>query len=181
MLCCPWLHGTYSYFICLHIINYNINKRKSPTFLQIRTFLTHLRRVLVIDAAHLKGRYLGTMFLVVAMDANNNIVPITFRVGRSETGEEWTWFLSMLKECIGQPEGLVFMSDRAASISATISAVFPTAHHALCCRHLEMNVKSSDKRIKIYKMTYWKACKAYTVREFDRYMNALRVNVPVGT
>ncbi|KAJ9541351.1 hypothetical protein OSB04_027857 [Centaurea solstitialis] len=34
-----------------------------------------------VHAAHLKGPYLGTMFLVVAMDGNNNIVPIAFGVG----------------------------------------------------------------------------------------------------
>ena len=53
--------------------------------MQINTFLRNLRLVLIIDAAHLKGPYLGTMFLVVAMDGNNNIVPIAFGVGRSET------------------------------------------------------------------------------------------------
>ena len=49
------------------------------------------------------------MFLVVAMDGNNNIVSIAFGVRRSETADEWTWFLNMLKGCIGEPEGLVFM------------------------------------------------------------------------
>ncbi|KAJ9546953.1 hypothetical protein OSB04_019496 [Centaurea solstitialis] len=44
--------------------------------------------VLIIDAAHLKGAYLGTMFLVVVMDGNNNIVPVAFGVGRSETADE---------------------------------------------------------------------------------------------
>ncbi|KAJ9557540.1 hypothetical protein OSB04_012154 [Centaurea solstitialis] len=128
----------------------------------IHTFLQNLRRVLIIDAAHLKGPYLGTMFLVVAMDGNNNIVPIAFGVGKSETADEWTWFLSKLKRCIGEPEGLVFMSDRAASINAAITTIFPNSHHALCCRHLVMNVRSRDARIKVFKTPYWKACKAYT-------------------
>ncbi|KAJ9541579.1 hypothetical protein OSB04_028085 [Centaurea solstitialis] len=144
----------------------------------IQTFLENLRPVLIIDAAHLKGAYLGTMFLVVAMDGNSNIVPVAFGVGRSETADEWTWFLNMLKGCIGEPRGLVFMSDRAASINAAISAIFPGAHHALCCRHLVMNVRSRDPRIKVYRIAYWKACKAYTTRVFDRMMNILRVGVP---
>lgn len=146
--------------------------------MQIRNFLHNLRPVLIIDAAHLKGPYLGTMFLAVAMDGNDNIVPIAFGVGKSETSEEWTWFLYMLRECIGAMEALVFMSDRAPAISAAISEVFPTNGHALCCRHLEMNAKSADKRIKIYKSTYWKACRAYTEVEFDRHMIALRFQVP---
>ncbi|KAJ9566957.1 hypothetical protein OSB04_002923 [Centaurea solstitialis] len=146
----------------------------------IQTFLENLWPVLIIDAAHLKGAYLGTMFLVVAMDGNNNIVPVAFGVGRSETTDEWTWFLNMLKGCIGEPRGLVFMSDRDASINAAISAIFPGAHHALCCRHLVMNVRSRDPRIKVYRIAYWKACKAYTTRVFDRMMNILRVGVPEG-
>lgn len=148
--------------------------------MQIVSFTTKLRRVLIIDAAHLKGRFLGAMFLAVAMDGNNNIVPIAFGVGRSETTDEWTWFLEMLRECIGQLSGLVFMSDRAAAIGASITAVFPTAHHALCCRHLMMNVKTRDANIKHYKHQFWKACKANTEYEFTRRMDTLRLHVPVG-
>ena len=72
---------------------------------------------------------MGTMFLVISMDGNNNIVPIAFGVGRSETGDEWIWFLSMLKLCIGEPKILVFMSDRVASINGAITIIFPSAHH----------------------------------------------------
>ena len=123
---------------------------------------------------------MGTMFLVVAMDGNNNIVPVALGVGRSETADEWTWFLNKLKTCIGEPRGLVFMSDRAASINAAITAIFPNAHHALCCRHLVMNVRSRAPQIKRYKSAYWKACKAYTTHVFDRMMNVLHAVVPAG-
>ena len=45
--------------------------------LQIQTFRSQLlRKVIIIDGAHLKGDYLGTMFLAVGMDANNQVVPI---------------------------------------------------------------------------------------------------------
>ncbi|KAJ9551407.1 LOW QUALITY PROTEIN: hypothetical protein OSB04_015452 [Centaurea solstitialis] len=96
------------------------------------------------------------------------------------TTDEWTWFLNKLKTCIGEPRGLVFMSDRAASINAAITAIFPNAHHALCCRHLVMNVRSRAPRIKQFKSPYWKACKAYTTRVFDRMINILQVVVPEG-
>ncbi|KAJ9544055.1 hypothetical protein OSB04_023762 [Centaurea solstitialis] len=146
----------------------------------IQTFLENLRPVLIIDAAHLKGEYLGTMFLVVAMDGNNNIVPIALGVGRSETADEWTWFLNTLKTCIGEPNGLVFMSDRASSINAAITSIFPNAYHALCCRHLLMNVRSKNARIKQLKTPYWKACKAYTPEVFERMMTILQLAIPEG-
>ncbi|KAJ9541649.1 hypothetical protein OSB04_028155 [Centaurea solstitialis] len=148
--------------------------------ISIHTFLKNLQPVLIIDVVHLKGEYLGTIFLVVAMDGNNNIVPIAFGVGRSKTAYEWTWFLNMLKTCIGEPRGLMFMSDRAASINAAITAIFPNAHHAFYYRHLVMNVRSIEPRIKNFKTPYWKACKAYTTRVFDPMMNILQVVVPEG-
>ncbi|KAJ9542870.1 hypothetical protein OSB04_029376 [Centaurea solstitialis] len=38
------------------------------------------------------GDYLGTMFLAVAMDANNQVVPIAIGVAKSESGESCTYF-----------------------------------------------------------------------------------------
>ncbi|GJQ91355.1 transposase, MuDR, MULE transposase domain protein [Tanacetum coccineum] len=51
----------------------------------IRTFLNYLRPVLMIDAAHLKGLYKGTNLVAVAMDVNNQIVPIVFGICKGET------------------------------------------------------------------------------------------------
>ncbi|XP_022032450.1 uncharacterized protein LOC110933539 [Helianthus annuus] len=65
----------------------------------IRTFICNLRPVVIIDAAHLKGEFKGTLFLAVGMDGNNQILPISYGIGKSEDGESWTWFLSKLKEC----------------------------------------------------------------------------------
>ncbi|KAJ9555902.1 LOW QUALITY PROTEIN: hypothetical protein OSB04_010516 [Centaurea solstitialis] len=137
-----------------------------------------LRKVIIIDGAHLKGRYSGTMFLAVAMDGNNQVVPIAIGVAKSESGEHWTWFLSMLRECIGEMEGLVFMSDRAAAIHQAINTVYPNAHHALCCRHLFMNIKAKAPNIDDNKTLFWKTCKANTAHEFDFQMNALIAAVP---
>nr|GEY82226.1 transposase, MuDR, MULE transposase domain protein [Tanacetum cinerariifolium] len=54
----------------------------------IRTFLNCLRPVLMIDAAHLKGLYKGTNMVAVAMDGNNQIVPIAFGICKGETGAD---------------------------------------------------------------------------------------------
>ncbi|GJY61737.1 phospholipase-like protein [Tanacetum coccineum] len=58
------------------------------------------RSLIIIDAAHLKGTYLGTNLVAVGMDGNNQIIPIATGVSQGETGESWTWFLKRLKECI---------------------------------------------------------------------------------
>jgi len=147
--------------------------------LQIQTFRSQLlRKVIIIDGAHLKGDYLGTMFLAVGMDANNQVVPIAIGVSKSESGESCTYFLEMLKKCIGEMDGLVFMTDRSKSLRQAINIVYPTAHHALCCRHLYMNIKAKDGSVEYNKKIFWKTCKAYTAYEFNLNMSALRASVP---
>ncbi|KAF5792109.1 putative MULE transposase domain-containing protein [Helianthus annuus] len=81
------------------------------------------------------------MFLAVGMDGNNQILPIGYGIGKSEDGESWTWFLSKLKECIGEHPDLVIISDRAASIQLAVRVVFPRSFHGLCCRHLMVNLR----------------------------------------
>ncbi|GJT80745.1 transposase, MuDR, MULE transposase domain protein [Tanacetum coccineum] len=86
----------------------------------IRTFLNYLLPVLMIDAAHLKGLYKGTNLVAVAMDGNNQIVPIAFGICKGETGPCWSWWMSVLKECIGDNPNLLFISDRHAAIALAV-------------------------------------------------------------
>ncbi|KAJ9555576.1 LOW QUALITY PROTEIN: hypothetical protein OSB04_010190 [Centaurea solstitialis] len=131
----------------------------------INTFRSQmLRKVLIIDCAHLKGDYLGTMFLAVAMDANNQVVPIAIGVAKSESGDSCTYFFQMLRRCIGEMEGLVFMTDRSGPLSQAINTVYPTAYHAYCCHHLYMNIKAKDASVQ------YNTCRAYTTYEFDLHM-----------
>ena len=73
------------------------------TILQIQTFRSQLlRKLLIIDGAHFNGDYLGTMFLAVGMDANNQVMPIAIGVAKAESGELCTYFLEMLKSVSGK-------------------------------------------------------------------------------
>ncbi|GKB14195.1 transposase, MuDR, MULE transposase domain protein [Tanacetum coccineum] len=141
----------------------------------IRSFKYHMRPLIIIDAAHLKGRYEGTNLLAVGMDGNNQIIPIATGVSQGETGPSWTWFLSKLKECIGEIPDLTIISDRHAAILSSCEAVFPNAFHGYCCRHLMMNCKL--KSIKM-QCLFWKLCKAYSVDEFRMAINELQAKRP---
>ncbi|PWA89680.1 transposase, MuDR, MULE transposase domain protein [Artemisia annua] len=143
----------------------------------VRSFLRFMRPLIIIDAAHLKGRYLGTNLAAVAMDENNQIIPIATGVTHSETGESWTWFLSKLKECIGEVPGLAIISDRHFGIGLACKNVFPNAFHGYCCRHLMMNCNMQSDQLKVL---YWKTCKAYTRAEFDRCVACIRVMRPAA-
>ena len=84
-----------------------------------------MRPLIKIDAAHLKWRHLGTNLLAVGMDANNQIIPLATGVAQGETVESWSWFVSKLKECIGDRDGLVIISDRHYAITIACKTVFP--------------------------------------------------------
>ncbi|GJQ91782.1 transposase, MuDR, MULE transposase domain protein [Tanacetum coccineum] len=132
----------------IHISYQQAMKGKHYGIQQIRTFLNYLRPVLMIDAAHLKGLYKGTNLVAVAMDGNNQIVPIAFGICKGETGPCWSWWMSVLKECIGDHPNLLFISDRHAAITLAIEKEFPLAFHVVCCRHLMMNLGLKNKKRK---------------------------------
>ncbi|GJU20858.1 hypothetical protein Tco_1154200 [Tanacetum coccineum] len=48
----------------------------------IQSFKKHMRPLIIIDAAHLKGTYQGTNLLAVGMDGNNQIIPIVTGVSQ---------------------------------------------------------------------------------------------------
>lgn len=152
---------------------------KTLSILQIRSFVEVCRPVIIIDGAHLKGRYNGTMFVAVAMDGNNNILPIAYGVGATESGRAWTWFLEKLRECLGYIDNLVFVSDRASSIDQAIRAVYPDALHGLCCRHLCMNLKLKVTPTDDDTWHFWRTCKAYRKSDFEDAFRQLRLVLDV--
>ncbi|GJS41803.1 transposase, MuDR, MULE transposase domain protein [Tanacetum coccineum] len=141
----------------------------------IRTFLNYLRPLLIIDAAHLKGTYKGTNLVAVGMDGNNQIVPVAFGICKGETGPCWSWWMSVLKECIGDHSNLLFISDRHPAIALAVHNEFPLSYHAVCCRHLMMNLSLKKKTTK---GLFWKICKTYTPDEFTANMNIMQVVQP---
>ncbi|GJT85169.1 phospholipase-like protein [Tanacetum coccineum] len=96
---------------------------------EIRKFMHCLRPLLIIDAAQLKGQYKGTNLVAVGMDGNNQIVPIAFGICKGETGPCWSWWMSVLKECIGDSPNFLFISDMHAAVA--LAAIQPDAYNKL--------------------------------------------------
>nr|GEX82016.1 transposase, MuDR, MULE transposase domain protein [Tanacetum cinerariifolium] len=114
--------------------------------------------------------YQGTNLLAVGMDGNNQIIPIATDVSQGETGPLWTWFLSKLKECIGEVPNLSIISDRHATTKSACQAIFPNAFYGYCCRHLLMSCKLKSIRLQCL---FWKMCKAYSPEDFNMEINKL--------
>ena len=83
----------------------------------------------------------------------------------SENEDAWTWFLTRLREVIGDTNELVFVSDRAQSIKTVVSTVYDKEQHDACVWHIMQNVKS---KFRFWDMmgAYWKAVDAYRVEQF---------------
>ncbi|GJR71714.1 transposase, MuDR, MULE transposase domain protein [Tanacetum coccineum] len=143
----------------------------------IRSFKYHMRPLITIDATHLKGRYEGINLLAVGMDGNNQIIPIATGMSQSETGPSWTWFLSKLKEYIGEILDLTIISDRHAAILSSCGAVFPNAFHAYSVDDFRMPINELEaKRPDVYQrlieagVERW--CRAYCTHDRYNYMTS---------
>ncbi|KAL5537762.1 hypothetical protein UlMin_045566 [Ulmus minor] len=101
-----------------------------------------MRKVVGIDGTFLKSQYKGVLLVAMAQDGNGQCYPIAWAIVDSENEDAWTWFVSKLKEVIGDSNELAFISDRALSIKKTISNVFDKAHHGACAWHVSQNVRN---------------------------------------
>ena len=50
----------------------------------------YMRKVVVVDGTHLKGKYMGCLLTASAQDANYQIYPLAFAVVDGENDQAWT-------------------------------------------------------------------------------------------
>ena len=75
-----------------------------------------MRRVIVIDGAHLKGKYLGCILTASCQDAYFQVFPLAFGVVDNENDAAWEWFFWVLSTAIPDSSKISFVSDRHSSI-----------------------------------------------------------------
>nr|KAJ0188848.1 hypothetical protein LSAT_V11C900467140 [Lactuca sativa] len=73
-------------------------------------FICCLLSVIFISNAPLRGDYLQTMFIVVAMDGNNQPLPIIFFFVKNIV-DSCTWFLMRLKEALRYAKEVSFITN----------------------------------------------------------------------
>lgn len=104
-----------------------------------------IRNVIVVDGAHLKGKFKGVMLVADSQDGNVGIFPLTFGIVDSENHVSWEWFLNQLLLVYGDREDLAIISDRRKSIRKSVRKVFPLAHRGICNYHLHQNLLKKYK------------------------------------
>jgi len=88
-----------------------------------------MRKVIIVDAKHLKNGYGGVIVFASAQDPNLYHYIIAFEVLSGENDASWDWFFEKLKTVVPDTSELVFMSDINASLIKGIQNVYTVAHH----------------------------------------------------
>ncbi|GJS53228.1 transposase, MuDR, MULE transposase domain protein [Tanacetum coccineum] len=123
----------YEAFEMLLYYCYNLEQKNKGTITRIKTDDKGVFEMLFI-AIGASGLYKGTNLVAVAMDGNNQIVPIAFGICKGETGPCWSWWMSVLKECIGGNPNFLFISDRHHAIAKAVENELPSAFHVAYIR-----------------------------------------------
>lgn len=122
------------------------------------------------SGAYLNEKYKGVIFIASSMDGNTQIYPLTFGIVDKESDQSQTWFLDMLKRCIGEVGGLLFVSDQHVSITKSVREVFPVAAHSICMHHFSMNLNDKFKNDDMHAI-FILAVKGFRKSEFRYYFS----------
>ena len=96
-----------------------------------------------MDGTFLKVKYCGTLLIVYGMDADEKVFPLAFVVVESENITSWEWFLTKLKNVIGDREDMVVISNRHEGILHGVKEVYLNVEHDHCMWHLLNNIKKN--------------------------------------
>ncbi|KAL0898723.1 hypothetical protein Bca101_082684 [Brassica carinata] len=135
-----------------------------------------MRKVVIVDGTHLRGKYSGCLLTASAQDGNYQVFPLAVAVVDGENDKSWEWFLKNLTQFIPNEDGVVFVSDRHPSIYYALHMVYPEGKHCACVLHLKRNIRTHFKD-KHLGYLVGKAARAYRLSEFYKTFNEIkRVN-----
>lgn len=123
---------------------------------------THCRPVIGVDSAILSGKYGGKLFLVVAYDAEGQLIPLAFAIVETENDESWGWFMSWLRREVVGPRPLCVISDRQDYIlrlfDQSDSGWFTgtgEAFHRYCSRYLCQSFQAVFRKEELVDLVKW--------------------------
>ncbi|CAN7105826.1 unnamed protein product [Brassica rapa subsp. narinosa] len=158
------------------IYDAGVGHRFKYMFLALRASIDgfrHMRNVIIIDGAHLRGKYAGCLLTASAQNGNYQVFPIAVGIVDGENDNAWEWFLKMLLQFIPNEDNVVFISDRHSSIYKAISKVYPAEKHCACILHLKRNIQTYFKN-KHLSYLVGKAAMAFQLSEFYTTFNEIK-------
>ncbi|CAG7870257.1 unnamed protein product [Brassica rapa] len=136
----------------------------------------YMRKVVVVDGTHLRGKYAGCLLTASAQDGNYQVFPLAISIVDGENDNSWEWFFKRLQAFVRNSNDIVFVSDRRASIYYGLAKVYPEARHCACILHLKRNIRTyyKDKNLGFL---IAKAGRTYRLADFYKIFNEIkRVN-----
>nr|KAJ0209739.1 hypothetical protein LSAT_V11C400168100 [Lactuca sativa] len=103
------------------------------------------------------------MFVVVAMDGNNQTLHTTFGMGVTNNVDSCTWFLMRLKEVLREGREVSFITNMDNVISSCIRQVFHDSYHGYCCKSVFMYPRTIIGGNKQLEHFFFAACRSYTM------------------
>ena len=82
-----------------------------------------MRKVVIVDGTHLRGKYVGCLLTASAQDGNYQVFPLVVAVFDGENDKAWEWFFRKLPLFMPDSSEVVFVSDRHPSIYYGIAKV----------------------------------------------------------
>ena len=122
--------------------NENIGNRFKYMFLAMGASIMgfeHMRKVVVVDGTHLRGKYAGCLLTASAQDGNYQVFPLAIAIIDRENDNSWECFFKKLQAFVPNTHNIMFVSDRHSSIYyrlAKVSKGFIILHNWFYIRKL---------------------------------------------
>nr|KAJ0188970.1 hypothetical protein LSAT_V11C800427210 [Lactuca sativa] len=164
----------------LHVYLYNLRRTNSHSYTYIKTdvmdhfqvcfvaigcvlhaFIGCLLSVVFIGSVYLREYHLNTMFVAVAIDENNQTLPIAFGMAEENNIDCCTWFLMKLKE-------LSFVTN--------IDDVFLDSYHGYTGKSVFMYMRTRVGQNKTLEPLFWMTSNSYTMFDFEQKFHGITHN-----
>ena len=107
------------------------------SFAQTEHAFQFCRPIVLVDGTFLIGKYRGTLMMAIAVDPEDQIVPMAFALAEGENNESWSWFMRLLRvQVLGPTRTICLISDHHAWL---LTAAGEHIVHRWCMRHFAAN------------------------------------------
>ncbi|KAL4579914.1 hypothetical protein LXL04_016084 [Taraxacum kok-saghyz] len=145
---------------------------------ELHAFLSVTLAVVFVGSAPLRGNRVGTMFTAVVVDGNRQPLLVAYGFGVRENVRTWTWFLTMLKDCMRDAREVAFISNVSNCMNSALHSVLPNSYHGYCCDNVSMILKSRCRPNATQVVLFWRAFKADYVLAFEHHYERLQNALP---
>jgi transposase-like protein len=122
------------------------------------------------------GKYGGTLLIAIGIEADHQLVLVTFATVEKENNGSWGSFLHLVRKVVVEPgDEIHVISDRHARILNDIHEVIPNhafVHHQWCTQHLAQDLTKHDDIKENFKF-FEEVCRQIDEKDFKKKLKEL--------